>query len=261
MTELPFRVDPLRAELRAPVRGRVLVPAVDRVEADDLQRAVRVAHGELLRVLRELGHRARRVRQARLPEHVGVVVEAVRVGEHRQRAAIALVLRVVAGRDRERAGRDVVPLHVVLEVDPGARRAVLAAVVGGARLRDVGRLPGGDRREDLRVVDAAARRDVDPRVRLLELGDDLLHHAELGIREVDPVVDVDGVVRGERRRARRVTLLRAARVAARRRQDRDQHSHRHRRPLHEPSSLRFRTRFMTQLAFRVKPLDVFHSLG
>ena len=95
------------AERRDPPLGHVLVEADERVEADHLQRAVRVPHRQLLRVGGQLGDRLRRRGDAGLLEERLVVVEAVRVGEQRQRAALAAVLRVVLRRRREDRRADV----------------------------------------------------------------------------------------------------------------------------------------------------------
>ena len=69
------------------------------------------------------------MRDAGLLEERLVVVEAVGVGEQRQRAALAAVLRVVLRRLREQIDRDVVLLHQRRQVDPAARPAVVGDVV------------------------------------------------------------------------------------------------------------------------------------
>ena len=106
-----LRVDPLATPLLDPAVRCVLVEADDGVEAGDLDVALRVADGQLLRVRCELGHRLRRALDPRLREHRLVVVEAVVVGEQRQRAPLALVLRVVPRRRREDRRVDVVFLE------------------------------------------------------------------------------------------------------------------------------------------------------
>src|SRR5215211_8005611 len=116
-------VHPLRAPRRPVVRGDVLVPARERVEADDLQLAVRVAPRELLRHRGELRDRLRRALVAGLREQRLVVVETVGVRQHREGAPGALEGRVVARSRREDRVLDAVLLHVRAEVDPGAARA------------------------------------------------------------------------------------------------------------------------------------------
>ena len=136
----------------------------------------------------------------RLPEQRLVVVEPVRVREQRQRAALAAVLRVVARRRRERIRVYVRLLQQRLEVDPAARRAVGADVVGVERADDVRSGAGADRRRDLVVVDAADDLDRYARVIPVVLGDDLLEHAELAGAPADP----DGQRRLLRRAGARV---------------------------------------------------------
>ena len=65
---------------------RAVVEAGERIEAHDLERAVRIAHRQLLGVGDELGDGLRRARDAGLGELRLVVVEAPRVGEQRQGA-------------------------------------------------------------------------------------------------------------------------------------------------------------------------------
>ena len=155
--------------------------------------------------------RLRRPVQPRLLEHVLVVVEAHGVGQHRQRAAGALVLRVGARGGREDRVADLVALEVGLEVDPCAGAAERAGVVGRERLRDVGRLAAAARRDDLVVVDAADDADLDAGVERLEVLDGVLEDAQLALGEADPERDVG---RLELRRRLLRPACRVARVAA-----------------------------------------------
>src|SRR3954464_10723949 len=88
-------VQPLAAERDHPSLGHILVEAHERVDADLLQRAVLVADRQLLGVGGELRNRPRRAGDSGLLEERLVVVEAVRVREQWERAALAAVLRVV----------------------------------------------------------------------------------------------------------------------------------------------------------------------
>ena len=176
---LAVRGQPLDAEGRAPALGDVLVEADQRVDAGDLDRAVRRALRQLLRVRRQLGDRLRWARDPRLREQRLVVVEAVGVGEQRQRAPLPAVLRVVAGRRREPVDVDVILLQVGRQVDPGAAAAVVADVVGVERADDVGRRSRADRGDDLRVVDVADDLDLGGRVALVVLVDQRLERLEL----------------------------------------------------------------------------------
>ena len=176
---LAARVEPLAVHGRLIGAGRVLVEAEERVVADDLQRAVRVLRRQLLRVRRQLRERLRRALQPGRLEHRLVVVEAVDVGEQRQRAALALVLGVVHRRRREDARLDPVLLHVRSQVDPAAGRTVDADVRRRERADDVGRVAAAERGDDLVVVDAADDLDLDGRVLAVVLGRDLLELAQL----------------------------------------------------------------------------------
>ena len=125
---LAARVEPVRAE-RVPDVGDVeLLPQVERHEAGHLDRAVGVLHGQLLGIRGELGHRLGRAADPGLLEHLLVVVEAVGVGQRRQRALLARDLRVAERRRCELADRHVVLLHERRQVFPQAARAVLAGV-------------------------------------------------------------------------------------------------------------------------------------
>ena len=99
---LARRVEPARAVgLHEAAGDGVLVVLAEGHEARDLDRAVGVSHGQLLGVGCELRQRPRRVRDPLRLEHGPVVVEAVGVGERRQRALVALV-----ARERERGLRE-----------------------------------------------------------------------------------------------------------------------------------------------------------
>ena len=164
----------------------VLVEADERVDPDLLQRAVGVANRELLRVRGQLRDRLRRAGDSGLLEQRLVVVEAVSVGEQRQRALLAAVLRVVVRRRREHRRADPGLLHQRREVDPAAGPAVDADVVGVERTDDVRRGACPDGRDDLVVVDAPhdAQRDVG--ICLLVLGRELLERGQLACAPSDP---------------------------------------------------------------------------
>ena len=135
-----------------------------------------------------------------LREEILVVVEAVDVREHGERAAGALELGVLARHLGEDVVAETVLIHVVGEVDPGSVRAVSACV--GARVervRHVRRVAAADRGDDLVVGDPADHLHVDVRVRLLEVCDHVLHDAELAVGEAGP----EGQIRRARRRLAR----------------------------------------------------------
>ena len=99
-----------------------------------------------------------------------VVVEAVGVGEHRHRAALALVLRVVCGPPAGTASRRSCrrpPCTGSRSIQPPEEQnaPVLSAVKDCATS---GGVAAADGRDDLVVVDAADDLDRDPRVRLVE---------------------------------------------------------------------------------------------
>jgi hypothetical protein len=112
-------------------------------------------------------------------EQLLVVVEAVVVGEQRQRAPLALVLRVVARRPREQRRVDLRLLHQRCEVDPPAAAAVVADVVRVERADDIGRRARANGGDDLVVVDAADHVDRDLRMRLVIFGSQLLEAGQL----------------------------------------------------------------------------------
>ena len=108
-----------------------------------------------------------------------VVVEAVGIGEKRQGAANALVLRVVARCRWEDVDVDLVPLEVRGEIDPPSGWAEDAHIVGLEGADHVRDVAGAKRGDDLVVDDAADDRDLDVLVLRVVLGDDLLELDQL----------------------------------------------------------------------------------
>jgi hypothetical protein len=118
------------------VAAATVIPGVGD-EASDGDGAIVVEFRELLGVVRQLIGRLRRVGEARCLEHVQVVVQTVRVGQERQRALLALEVRVREGRLREDGPVDsdvgVFVVDVRVQVDPGAGVAEPADVVDTER--------------------------------------------------------------------------------------------------------------------------------
>ena len=187
-----------------------LVVAHPRDEPGDLDGSVRVEDRELLHVGRHLGPRRRRRSDARLLEHVGVVVQAVRVRGERHRALHASVLGELDRGRRELRHVDAVGVDLRLEILPRARRAEVRDVVHVGRDGDVGRRPARHRRLDLRVVDAAGDVDRDPRLQLVQPVEHRLELLELAAAPVRP--ERDGHRLGRRRRGSGGTGARGWRV-------------------------------------------------
>ena len=196
------RVQPRRTRGRTPVGGRVLVVAHQRVEAERLDRAVGVVGGELERHVLELFERLRGSTEAGSGQQVGVVVQAVVVGEHREGAARALELRVAPHGGAELAHVDLVPLDERAEIAEGAAGAEAAHDVRRVGQPDVDR---GSRRDGLLqlvVVLAGVHVDRHAGIGLLEVVDDGLDRLRLAIGEEVPerdgAAELDRGGRGDR---------------------------------------------------------------
>ena len=150
-----------------------------------------------------------------------VVVEAVGVGEERQRAARALVLRVVPRRRREDVDVDLVLLEIGREVDPAPGRAEDADVLG---LRTSSRRPARCPERSAAMILSSTMPPttsiVDVRVLRVVLRDDLLELVQL----------VTGAPADPDRELRRGAALRRRRRAWRRRPPRRARDLRERRP-------------------------------
>ena len=211
---LAVRVVPLRARVEPVQEVGVLVGLRERHEARDLDRSVGVEHRQLLRVGLELCEVLRRRRDSLRLEHRRVVVEAVRVREHRERALIAPIARVAERLGRDDL-RDVHPVRLKerAEVLVGVRGAELRHVVRTGADRDVRGLPGVDRANVVLVHLPRRVVDRDPRILRRERVQDVRVLLELPARVEAPHVERDGRVRSP---ARRVDRGRWATVPGRR---------------------------------------------